>query len=61
MLCNRPATGWQIDSKLQQDVVRSILYHMPRRTCRRPDVDGIKLMSNRIYNGWRMEDVRLDQ
>jgi peptide/nickel transport system substrate-binding protein len=52
---------WQIDSKLQQDVVRPILYHMRQGTCWRPEVKGIKLQVNSIYNGWRMEDVWLDR
>ena len=51
---------WQIDSKLQQDV-RPILYHMRQGTCWRPEVKGIKLQVNSIYNGWRMEDVWLDR
>ena len=42
-------------------VVRPILYHMRQGTCWRPEVNGIKLMSNSIYNGWRMEDVWLDR
>jgi peptide/nickel transport system substrate-binding protein len=52
---------WQIDSKLQQDVVRPILYHMRAATCWRPEVKGIKLQVNSIYNNWRMEDVWLDR
>ena len=52
---------WQVDSKLQQDVVRPILYHMRQGTCWRPEVKGIKLQVNSIYNGWRMEDVWLDR
>jgi peptide/nickel transport system substrate-binding protein len=57
----RKRLTWQIDSKLQEDVVRPILYHMRQGTCWRPEVNGIKLMSNSIYNGWRMEDVWLDR
>ncbi len=52
---------WQIDSKLQEDVVRPILYHMRAATCWRPEVKGIKLQVNSIYNNWRMEDVWLDR
>ena len=52
---------WQIDSKLQEDVVRPILYHMRAATCWRPEIKGIKLQVNSIYNNWRMEDVWLDR
>src|SRR5215469_12775650 len=52
---------WQIDSDLQQRVVRPILYAMRQATCWRPEVKGVKLMSNSIYNGWRFEDVWLDK
>jgi peptide/nickel transport system substrate-binding protein len=57
----RKALTWQIDRKLQQDVVRPILYHMRQATCWRPEVKDIKLQVNSIYNGWRMEDVWLDR
>jgi peptide/nickel transport system substrate-binding protein len=46
---------------LQQRVVRPILYAMRQATCWRPEVKGVKLMSNSIYNGWRFEDVWLDK
>jgi len=52
---------WEIDRRLQQKVVRPILYYMRQASCWRPEVKGIKLMSNSIYNGWRMEDVWLDR
>jgi peptide/nickel transport system substrate-binding protein len=57
----RKQLTWQIDSKLQADVVRPILYHMRQGTCWRPEVNGITLQVNSIYNGWRMEDVWLDR
>jgi len=52
---------WKLDASLQERVVRPILYHIRSATCWRPEVKGIKLMSNSIYNGWRMEDVWLDK
>jgi len=52
---------WKLDADLQQRVVRPILYAMRQATCWRPEVKGINLMSNSIYNGWRMEDVWLDK
>ena len=52
---------WQIDRKLQQDVVRPMLYFIRGATCRRPEVKGMTIMVNSIFNGWRMEDVWLDR
>jgi peptide/nickel transport system substrate-binding protein len=52
---------WELDKRLQELVVRPIMYHMRTATCWRPEVKGITLMSNSIYNGWRMEDVWLDR
>jgi peptide/nickel transport system substrate-binding protein len=52
---------WQIDARLQERVVRPILYSMRQATCWRPEVKNIKLMSNSIYNEWRFEDVWLDK
>ncbi len=60
-LDKRKPMVWQVDSILQNDVVRPILYHMRQATCWRPEVKGVKLMSNSIYNGWRMEDIWLDR
>jgi peptide/nickel transport system substrate-binding protein len=51
----------EIDRRLTERVVRPILYYMRQATCWRPEVKGIKLMSNSIYNGWRMEDVWLNR
>ena len=52
---------WEIDRKLQQDVVRPMLYYQRSATCRRPEVKGLTIMVNSIFNGWRMEDVWLDR
>jgi peptide/nickel transport system substrate-binding protein len=52
---------WEIDRRLQADVVRPILFHMRAATCWRPEVKNITLMVNSTYNGWRMEDVWLDR
>ena len=48
---------WEIDRKLQRDVVRPMLYYGRSATCRRPEVKGVTVMVNSIFNGWRMEDV----
>jgi peptide/nickel transport system substrate-binding protein len=52
---------WEIDRRLQQDVVRPMLYFRRNATCWRPEVKNMSLMANSIYNGWRMEDVWLDR
>ncbi len=52
---------WHIDSKLQQEVARPIIYHSHAATCWHPQVKGLTVMVNSIYNGWRMEDVWLDK
>jgi len=52
---------WGIDRRLQEEVVRPILYYMRKATCWSPTFKGLKLQVNSIYNGWRMEDVWLDR
>jgi peptide/nickel transport system substrate-binding protein len=52
---------WQIDERLQQDDARPIIYYNTAATCWQPDVKGLTIMVNSIYNGWRMEDVWLDR
>jgi peptide/nickel transport system substrate-binding protein len=52
---------WKIDRQLQQDIARPILFYMRKATCWSPQVKGLRLQVNSIYNGWRMEDVWLDR
>src|SRR6266581_2352563 len=52
---------WEIDKKLQEDAARPIIYHNIQATCWQPEVKGLKIMVNSLYNGWRMEDVWLDR
>ena len=52
---------WEIDRKLQEDGARPILYHNRFATCWQPRVKGLTIMVNSLFNGWRMEDVWLDQ
>ena len=52
---------WEIDKKLQEDVARPIIYHMRGGTCWQPELKGMTLMVNSQINGWRFEDVWLDQ
>jgi peptide/nickel transport system substrate-binding protein len=52
---------WEIDRRIQQDVARPILFYMRKATCWGPEVRGLNLQTNSIYNGWRMEDVWIDR
>jgi peptide/nickel transport system substrate-binding protein len=52
---------WEIDRRLQEDVARPIIFHGRSATCWQPQVKGLTTMANSIYNGWRLEDVWLDQ
>ena len=52
---------WEIDKKLQEDGARPIIYHNIGATCMQPQVKGLTMMVNSIYNGWRFEDVWLDK
>ena len=52
---------WEIDKKLQEDGARPVIQHDWGATCWRPEVKGVKLATNTIYNHWRFEDVWLDR
>ena len=52
---------WEIDKKLQEDGARPVIQHDQGATCWRPEVKGVKLSVNTIYNHWRFEDVWLDR
>ena len=52
---------WEIERKLAEDDARPIIYYNRGGICWRPEVKGLTVMVNSIYNGWRMEDVWLDK
>jgi peptide/nickel transport system substrate-binding protein len=52
---------WEIDKKLQEDGARPVIQHDWGATCWRPEVKGLNLAINTIYNHWRFEDVWLDR
>lgn len=52
---------WAIERALAEDTARPILYHIRAGTCWQPYVRGYTMMVNGASNGWRMEDVWLDQ
>jgi len=52
---------WEIDRRLQEDAARPMIYHYRLGTCWYPRVKNIMIMHNSIFNGWRLEDVWLEQ
>lgn len=52
---------WEIDKALQEDGARPVIYHEKGGTCWWPQVKGLKLAVNSIYNHWRFDDVWLDR
>ena len=52
---------WDIDKKLQEDGARPILFHNRFATCWHPQLKGLTIMVNSLFNGWRMEDVWLEK
>ena len=52
---------WEIEKKLAEDAVRPTIYYSRTATCWWPQVKGLTIMSNSIYNGWRFDDVWLDK
>jgi peptide/nickel transport system substrate-binding protein len=57
----RKAIVWQIERVLADAAVRPILFYPVGATCEQPYVKGLTIMTNSIYNEWRMEDVWLDK
>ena len=57
----RKALVWEIDKQLQEDVARPIIYHNRGGTCWQPQLKGLTLMVNSIFNGNRFEDIWLDR
>jgi peptide/nickel transport system substrate-binding protein len=52
---------WEIDKQLQEDGARPIITHNVNATCMQPEVKGLTILVNSIYNGWHFEDVWLDR
>src|SRR5438067_10615697 len=51
----------EIDKSLQEDGARPILFHNRFATCWHPQLKGLTIMVNSLFNGWRMEDVWLEK
>jgi peptide/nickel transport system substrate-binding protein len=52
---------WEIDKQLQEDQARPIIWYDRLATCWQPRVKGLTTMVNSICNGYRFEEVWLDQ
>ena len=57
----RKTLVWEIEKRLVEDGARSVIFYSRGATCRYPQVKGLTIMVNSIYNGWRFEDVWLDK
>src|SRR5947208_1606335 len=51
---------WEIERKLAEDGARPAIFYPRQATCRHPQVKGMTMMVNSIYNGYRYEDLWLD-
>ena len=60
-LDKRKKLVWEIEKKLAEDVARPIIGYNVANTCWQPQVKGVVLQVNSIYNDWRFEDVWLDR
>ena len=47
--------------KLAEDGARPVINHNVANTCWTPQLKGLVLQVNSIYNGWRFEDIWLDR
>src|SRR5216683_1654259 len=52
---------WEIERRLAQDGARPVIFYPRQATCRHPQVKGMTMMVNSIYNGYRYEDLWLDK
>ena len=52
---------WEIETILADDAARPIIGYGVANTCWTPQLKGLVLQHNSIYNGWRFEDVWLDR
>jgi peptide/nickel transport system substrate-binding protein len=52
---------WDIDTTLQEEGARPVIFHTRGATCWQPKVRGLTTMVNSMCNGWRMEDVCLEK
>jgi peptide/nickel transport system substrate-binding protein len=51
---------WEVERRLAEDASRPVLLYSRFATCMQPRLKGLTTMTNSRFNGWRMEDVWLD-
>src|SRR5215467_8605381 len=51
---------WEIEKRLAEDGARPVIFYPRQATCRHAQVKGMTMMVNSIYNGYRFEDLWLD-
>jgi peptide/nickel transport system substrate-binding protein len=52
---------WKVERALAEDDAQPVIFYGRVATCYQPQVKGLTTMVNSMFNGWRMEDVWLDQ
>src|SRR5437763_3798563 len=52
---------WEVERRLAEDASRPILLYSRFANCKQPRLKGLVTVTNSRFNGWRMEDVWLDQ
>jgi len=52
---------WEIERTLARDASRPIIFYTRVATCWHPRVKGLTIVGNSVFNGWRFEDVWLEQ
>ena len=52
---------WAIERKLAEDGARPIIFYDRRATCWQPNVKGLTIMVDSLFNGNRYEDLWLDK
>src|SRR5215831_6638853 len=52
---------WEVERRLAEDASRPVLLYSRFASCMQPRLKGLTTMTNSRFNGWRMEDVWLDQ
>jgi peptide/nickel transport system substrate-binding protein len=52
---------WEIERRLAEDASRPVLLYSRFATCVQPRLKGLTTMTNSRFNGWRFEDVWLDE
>ncbi len=57
----RKTLVWEIERRLAEDGARPMIYYAGAANCWQAKVKGLTIPVNGIYNGWRMEDVWLEQ